>query len=1331
MADRQAYLNNEDDQISAQKRIESTKNAVLGTAATIGIIAGAVVARRKIKLSEAFSDSIRSLGRAGSDYDRYLLSEAASSGDKLSSFITKTRRVGEALIKPIPSGLEEHRIALDLASAAGLNRDAVRIGISGIDDKLKNRTLKDLLLHGPTSFIQPMARIVAPAENTLAKASRHMYSSGRHGAIYAQGTLYRLGKEGQVISELRGVKSGVWGSMGSRIERQRMHANWFGSWKNQEDFFRRSVLPSYEQMKTEHQAHFLSSAISGMGRGVEPLKGSATKKDLKKLMDLYDSVDSELRGRSFASDFLKGKEADISRSIRESMEELVKKHSGSNWVGALYKSHKVGSLIGAGPQFASGSGHGAAWVRQMFRDALEMGLKDEKTGRRYAFKLRYGPQEKSLGSKAEHTISIPGISKRGSPGQFYVYSRGGELTRNVLSAVEGTFFKSAEDMLGIGISFKRNRMTDFVANIVGYSRGSWQDYAFQRYGFGTAKLMALGYGGYTAFQFANYLTRSVSGGWGISDVAGKMYTSGRELQQQTIDALGVTNAAREAERLFPGTVKSPLAGLLRLSAPVWGGIIGGKVRGRSGALVGVAMGLALSMLTFGDPTQSQEELHKIYTGEQDVPVRRGRWWMFGKTGFFGGKAMYYRPHWYPLMRSRYQYKGQLFDSEAEELSTRSPLAPILSPILGQGLWDPYRWEKKHYKDRPYPMTGELFEPTTPFGWLGNLTIGNIIKPQRLMHVSELGGGQDTHEPRSHIYGASGRLGYAQRDRLNMFPSEDPSSLGWQMGMAAYTMTEQMGIRGFAGQTAYDKLTGRSEFLPKGPVMQTASRAYGFERDYWDRNIGDPFGTTEFFRRILPHRRRDIDEFNPIRNEMPGWLPGSDYYIDFRSGDPYTKVEMGEARLPGAGYESLHRLHSGVPGTYDAVDRFMILADIAPHSKEYYHYKYLAEAMTRKEPDWAERVNRKEMQRQKMQEEYEFLDLNPPEDAGPVAKIASSFYRRTIAAIGPGGLGGFVDPFLGPAMGGFPLPFVESPISKWFPYRTATQTYKDFRLHGSDFASWADPYGGYIRPYLNKIAGTMNPGFVPKEETERREMEEYFDRLSYLKYKGLEKKAIRLGEGRLSGSFMRLAGKTMTGVDPYGETSDVMSAIPKRERAFFKAFTEETGFMERAEIPSLVSKQMAKIYSAQWGMRDSGNRGRAMTSDEILQENKAFFSNHYMPSKNWEGWNPDVDIKDVQLKTVRNEGMDIHKFDLWESQERSMSRAGSIPLIEDIGTRSDMSDAELVRMLQGHITAQGYDGASINITRTPSRTDTVNLKLNIRKKRDEQMKREYSAAMGVV
>lgn len=63
--------------------------------------------------------------------------------------------------------------------------------------------------------------------------------------------------------------------------------------------------------------------------------------------------------------------------------------------------------------------------------------------------------------------------------------------------------------------------------------------------------------------------------------------------------------------------------------------------------------------------------------------------------------------------------------------------------------------------------------------------------------------------------------------------------------------------------------------------------------------------SEGIRRIFSRKTSDISYWNPIRNTAPKWLPGNEYYVDIQHGDPYSKIEMGEARLPGESYRTLY------------------------------------------------------------------------------------------------------------------------------------------------------------------------------------------------------------------------------------------------------------------------------------------------------------------------------------------------------------------------------------------------------------------------------------------
>jgi hypothetical protein len=60
-----------------------------------------------------------------------------------------------------------------------------------------------------------------------------------------------------------------------------------------------------------------------------------------------------------------------------------------------------------------------------------------------------------------------------------------------------------------------------------------------------------------------------------------------------------------------------------------------------------------------------------------------------------------------------------------------------------------------------------------------------------------------------------------------------------------------------------------------------------------------------------------------------------YCFPLRKGDPYVKVDQGYARLPGAGYKALHPELKGTnPEDYPDIHKLVILADVAPYSREY-------------------------------------------------------------------------------------------------------------------------------------------------------------------------------------------------------------------------------------------------------------------------------------------------------------------------------------------------------------------------------------------------------------
>jgi hypothetical protein len=133
--------------------------------------------------------------------------------------------------------------------------------------------------------------------------------------------------------------------------------------------------------------------------------------------------------------------------------------------------------------------------------------------------------------------------------------------------------------------------------------------------------------------------------------------------------------------------------------------------------------------------------------------------------------------------------------------------------------------------------------------------------------------------------------------------------------------EYTGLFGFVAKSVWSSLfpdhdKGKEVYYQGSRQIDNVSRRY-YEMEL-GAGIGPSLSGTEHFGYTEPIRRCiQREDFTPQANEIPNtapsWLPGDDYYTNFKVGDPYIKVDQGFARLPGAGYEAIHPELKGVPG----------------------------------------------------------------------------------------------------------------------------------------------------------------------------------------------------------------------------------------------------------------------------------------------------------------------------------------------------------------------------------------------------------------------------------
>lgn len=515
----------------------------------------------------------------------------------------------------------------------------------------------------------------------------------------------------------------------------------------------------------------------------------------------------------------------------------------------------------------------------------------------------------------------------------------------------------------------------------------------------------------------------------------------------------------------------------------------------------------------------------------------------------------------------------------------------------------------------------------------------------------------------------------------------PSSLEVQSSQLAYEMQEFAGIYGFAFGAARDKLgLGSMEYQLSKPVLASASEAYGTSRQFWDLNLGGlgdvptplegeyaNLEVSEIVRRFIP-KPRGLDTVNPILNTMntkAPWLPGSDYFTDFKTGDPYVKAKEGEMRLPGIGYERLHGLRPDETGRYGRMDRLKILADVAPYSAEY--KQALADV------------------RASVSSPAEQEELLYTLDKVESIKRKHEFTPYEHSRFSPSGMWErfrHMDTYF---------------HTKFMPDRTAVEDWERENVYGSSFPQWQSPIDDFVKPAVYKAAdrspipaaaglavlghlfgatpqgksvGRMIGGltgasvssvtnareaitgerFVPEERKRELAIEEYVDILEYTKSMRGFNMAMAQGDTQLANQFKQQSKMTMYGADLYGASADELElAIPKRKREHFRAFLTAPE-KEREAIMSTAGRLERRIYQAAWGMRV-----------EKRPELEEYFQNRELPDENWEGWDPRIDMDTVKLKMLQHQGLDASQMGYYPQQIREANLIN--PSYPDFNQRS--------------------------------------------------------------
>lgn len=141
----------------------------------------------------------------------------------------------------------------------------------------------------------------------------------------------------------------------------------------------------------------------------------------------------------------------------------------------------------------------------------------------------------------------------------------------------------------------------------------------------------------------------------------------------------------------------------------------------------------------------------------------------------------------------------------------------------------------------------------------------------------------------------------------------------------------------------------------------------------------------------------------------------------------------------------------------------------------------------------------------------------------------------------------------------------------------------------------------------------------------------------------EQGSIYLEGGKYTRSAILYKGamdSTIYGLKEDAGWTEILRALPRNDRDYFLEFAKETDPKKREEILRYISPYSRRALQIAWG-----------EEPDRVESNRSYFRRHNMPGPTWSGWRPDVDIDNIMVKNIYNEGMMLADFGKFDSQLR--------------------------------------------------------------------------------
>jgi len=157
-------------------------------------------------------------------------------------------------------------------------------------------------------------------------------------------------------------------------------------------------------------------------------------------------------------------------------------------------------------------------------------------------------------------------------------------------------------------------------------------------------------------------------------------------------------------------------------------------------------------------------------------------------------------------------------------------------------------------------------------------------------------------------------------------------------------------------------------------------------------------------------------------------------------------------------------------------------------------------------------------------------------------------------------------------------------------------------------------------------------YIPGEIKEARNLNRYFDKISYVKN-------MMLYNATGDNKFSEEAKGTMTGLVPSDNSraswGHMYRATPPQERPFIMSFLSEQDPEERSRILKYVPEEVGELLKTKWAVGNERDYNARISMGQTLP----------LPSPDWIGYAKEIPIEDVKVKYIENRGMSAHDFGL--------------------------------------------------------------------------------------